>query len=230
MSQSVLAADVSLLWIGARSTGVAAWLFASATVLFGLMIRTHSFGTKISVRTTSIVHRTLAAVTVVVALLHVSLLLPDPYADLSLLDVVAPWRIERDRLATSLGIIALWLLVMVGVAGLVRTRLRRRTWTVVHALAFAVWPLATMHFILQGTDAMTPWALGSVALVGFLLLESLLLRGFADRRANRRRVTSPARPAGDGGAVTPTPATALPAWSAPPVVGSEAEPTPALVR
>lgn len=185
MIQLLAASDPSLLWIGSRSTGVTAWFFASATVLFGLAIRTHSMGRRIGVKSESVIHRSLATATVVVTVAHVALLIPDPYANLSWIDVLAPWGIKDSPVATGLGVIALWLLIAVSVAGLVRSRLSRRAWTTIHALAFAVWPLATAHFILNGTDAMTPWALGSMALVAFLLLESLFLRGFADRRPKR---------------------------------------------
>jgi DMSO/TMAO reductase YedYZ heme-binding membrane subunit len=61
-----------------------------------------------------------------------------------------------------------------------------------HLIAYFAWPLATAHYVLAGTDAMTEWSIALVIAVSVILVFLLLARGFVQpaRRAPRPRPTT----------------------------------------
>lgn len=184
----VLTADISWLWISARTFGICAWLASSVVVVVGLVTSTRLFGTKVSVRSLTRIHRAAATLTLLFVLLHIATLIPDPYAKLTLLDIVIPGQAPNQTLATALGTIAFLALVVVSLAGLGRGHMSNKVWKVLHSVAFVVWPLASIHFIVMGTDVMASWSLGMIAVVGGLLALLLLRRGYASPKPAPRRV------------------------------------------
>lgn len=128
------------------------------------------------------IHRSVAISTVFFVAAHIATLIPDPYAKLSLVGALVPGMAETNTLGTALGSIAFLVLVAVAIADAVRRRISPGFWKFIHAAAFAVWPLATVHFIMMGTDVMTTAAI--VVLVGVtgILAAILLVRGFASGR------------------------------------------------
>ena len=190
----LLGATVSLMWLSARALGIAAWLASSAAVLLGLAVATRLFQRVLRPQTTNVAHRTIAVVTVLLVAGHVALLVPDPYAKLSLLDVFVPGLAARAPLPTALGTVAFLLLLIVVAGSLARSRLSPRSWRVIHVAAFAVWPLATVHYLVMGTDAMRGWSLAMMTVVVMTMAAVLVRRGFAPPR----RPATPARPASIG--------------------------------
>ncbi len=99
--------------------------------------------------------------------------------------------------ATSLGTIAAWALVIVAIAAAARRRLSKRVWTTAHACAYAIWPVATVHFLLEGSDADTVVARLAVALSVVILAAAVFARGWTSRptpRPTNGRAGAPPRP------------------------------------
>lgn len=186
----LLGANVSLMWLSARALGVAAWLASSAAVLLGLAVATRMLQGVLQPRTTNLAHRTIAVVTVMLVAGHVALLVPDPYAKLSLLDVFVPGLAARGTLATALGTVAFLLLLIVVAGSLARSRLSPRAWRAIHVAAFAVWPLATVHYVVMGTDAMRGWSLAMMTVVVMMMVAVIVRRGFAPPRRPAARAVS----------------------------------------
>jgi 3-ketosteroid 9alpha-monooxygenase subunit B len=181
-TEDLLGAQVSLMWLSARALGVAAWLASSAAVLLGLAVATRLCQRMLRPQTTNLAHRTIAVVTVLLVAGHVALLIPDPYARLSLLDVFVPGLAARGAVPTALGTIAFLLLLSVVAGSLARSRLSHRAWRGIHVAAFAVWPLATAHYVLMGTDAMRAWSLAMMTVVVTMMVAVLVRRGFTPPR------------------------------------------------
>lgn len=173
MSNLAVLHELPWLWIGSRSLGIAAWIAASATVIFGLAFRTKIFSAVMAPRTVTVVHRSLATTTVVLAVGHVILLVVDPYAHLRVIDAFIPGLAQDRTFANGLGTVAFVLLLAVLVTSILRSKLSARTWKVVHISAYAVWPLATIHFAMAGTDVFALAA--SVAVVAVLAMLNVLL-------------------------------------------------------
>lgn len=178
--------DIPWLWISARTFGICAWAASSLVVIIGLMTAGRMMPSMIRPATRVAVHRTFATLTLVFVVGHVLTLLPDPYAQLSVLDVFVPGLAVSQTFATALGTAAFLVLAGVAVAGSMRDRMSRRSWRTVHMLAYAVWPLVTVHYILMGTDAMASWSLAMIGAVALMIAFLLVRRG--------RGATAPQRP------------------------------------
>jgi DMSO/TMAO reductase YedYZ heme-binding membrane subunit len=91
----------------------------------------------------------------------------------------------------ALGVIAMWLMIPVSVVGRIRQRLGRhgaKVFARTHLIAYSAWPLATAHYILAGTDAMTEWSIGLIIAASALLIFGLLARGFVPAPEPQRRI------------------------------------------
>ena len=204
----IIAAELPLLWISARAVGLAAWLASSLVVILGLISTSGVLRTSRSVTSVRTIHRTMAAATLGLAIGHFALLVPDPYAKLTLLDGLIPGLAPNQRAATALGTLSLLVLSAVFVASLNRRRLSPRAWRVVHTTAFLVWPMATVHYVVMGTDAMQWWSLAMMAAVAATVVVLLVLRsgGAATTKGAatmpRQAVGSPTNAVRDRGSIT----------------------------
>jgi DMSO/TMAO reductase YedYZ heme-binding membrane subunit len=105
------------------------------------------------------------------------------------------WSAERppQPLAVAFGIIAFWLLIPVSIIGRLRPRLGKvgNIWFKRSPLiAYAAWPLATAHYVLAGTDALSEWSIALIIAGSALLVFGLLARGFVPAPAPARPVRS----------------------------------------
>lgn len=177
ISQAI-AADISWLWISARTLGICAWLASSTAVIAGLVSSTRLTPSAEGRRVVATAHRGAAVLTLVFVVAHIAVLLPDPYAKLTWSDVVLPGLAANHTFATALGTMAFLALVSVVLTSAFRSALPVAVWRRVHVAAYVVWPLASLHFILMGTDVMASWSLFMIGVVGAVLVLLLLRRGF----------------------------------------------------
>ena len=154
-----------MLWWIARSTALVALLLLTVTVTLGVAAGSGRPQTRVVVQR---VHRDASALAVVLIAVHVATLVLDPHVDLGLLDIVVPFGSGFHRLATGLGTVALDLVLTVAVTSALRTRLSGRAWRAVHAMAYAMWPVAALHGLGAGTDvAAVRWlTMACAAVVG----------------------------------------------------------------
>ena len=181
--------EIPWLWVGARSTGIAAWVAASVTVVLGLTIRTGALSKVTSARNIAIFHGTAALTTVVLTGMHIVFLLLDSYAKVTVADVFVPWMSLVNDFGRGLGSVAFVILLAVTAASLVRTRMNAAVWKVVHICAYVVWPLATVHFIVSGTDARATAAVIGIVTVLAVIDLLVIMRGYLSRRRNKRNTT-----------------------------------------
>lgn len=194
--------DIPWTWLMIRASGITAWGLLSAVVLYGLLLRTRLLGSKAQPATLLTMHRWLGSIALGALALHMGLLLIDPEVAFSIPQILIPGLAPWQPFEVALGIVAFWLLIGVGAAARLRTRLGKAGNTVfrrAHLLAFAAWPLATAHYVMAGTDAMAEWSIALLIAVSSLLVFALLARGF---------VPPPARP------TTARPTTVRPATEA----------------
>lgn len=147
------------LWALGRGTGITALAFL--TISLGLGIATRS-GRRLAALprfAVADVHRFAALAGTLLVAMHLALLFLDPYALLRLVDLLVPFLGAYRPLWLGLGTVALDLLGVVIISSLLRHRLGVRTFRMVHWLAYALWPIALVHALGNGTDAGHPWFL-----------------------------------------------------------------------
>ncbi len=147
------------LWYLGRGFGVSAVVLFSAVLVLGIVVRNGQAVTGLPKFAVVALHRTLSLTALGFVALHVTTLLFDPYAQLRLTDVLVPFDAPYRPVWQGLGTLAFDLVVLLVVSSLLRDRIGRRAWRVLHWLAYAFWPLAVAHAIGNGTDGTSRWML-----------------------------------------------------------------------
>lgn len=178
-------------WYLARASGIIAWLFLTATVLWGIASSADLFGRRRRVAWLVDLHRWLGGLTVAFVALHLAALVADSYVHFGLTDLFVPFASDWKPVPVALGVVALWGLVAVQATSLAMRRLRRRTWHTIHLAGYAVFVLGSFHGITAGTDATQPMYVATTAV-------SMSAVGWASIR-RIRGLEAPPRP----GAVAP---------------------------
>lgn len=176
--------DTELIWILARSTGTAALVALTLSVLTGIALRTGTFAWLSHNRGVRVVHGFLTVLWIPLGLSHVVALLFDRYAQIGLLDLVIPFGVSYGRVAIGLGTISAQLIVIVLLSTWLRSRLAVEQWRVFHRLSYVAFAAAFAHGIMSGTDLANPIvaALAWIAAAG--------VAAVALRRVTRARITA----------------------------------------
>jgi len=182
-------------WYVTRATGLVAWAVAAASVLWGLVLSTRSARGMVRPAWVLDLHRFLGGLTILVLGVHIGSIAADSFVHFGLADLFVPGHTPYKTTAIALGIVALWLLLLIEVTSLLRRRLPKRLWSVVHLSSFAVYVLATFHFVLAGTERTNPAVLLVVETTSAAVLFFTLVRILVPRRPALRAV--PALPQRD---------------------------------
>lgn len=177
----------TVTWETARAAGYTAYLLLTLSVAAGLLLSGRLRGSRLTPFVTNEVHRFLTVLAVVFVGIHLGAVWIDPFTHFHAQDVLVPFVDSYRPFWTGLGIAGLYLLLAVWISSLLRRWIRYAVWRRLHALAFALYLLATAHGIGAGTDSREPWSvavfLGSVVLVGTLTLVRLSAPGSEGRRS-----------------------------------------------
>lgn len=173
---NILATDAGphLFWITSRAAGIAALLLASLSVCVGLLMG----GRVLKARRPDlrVAHEALSLATLAALVVHGLTLLGDGYLHPSLGDVAIPFLSGYKTLWTSIGIVAFWALLVLGLSYYARNRIGVQRWRKLHRFAALAWILGLAHSLGEGTDAGQAWFLAMVAIVAVPALALLLAR------------------------------------------------------
>ena len=140
-------------WYVARASGIVAWLFLTASVLWGIVLSTDLFRASRRPKWLLDLHRALGGLTVGFVAIHVGALIADNFVHFDLVDVFVPFASEWKPWPTALGVVALWGLLIVEITSLAMKRLPRRFWRGVHMTSYVTFLLTSLHGTFAGTDA-----------------------------------------------------------------------------
>ena len=182
-------ADIPWTWLAIRGSGITAWALLTAVVVWGLLLRTRLLGKWAAPVALLDMHRWLGALALTFLGVHLGLLLVDPAVHFTVAQILVPGLAPWQTVAVGLGSIAFWLLIPVAVVGRLRQRMgtRGNAWFKrAHLIAYAAWPIATMHYVLAGTDALAQWSIAMLVAGAALVVTLLLARGFVPAPAPQR--------------------------------------------
>jgi sulfoxide reductase heme-binding subunit YedZ len=189
----MLATDAGpyLFWIASRAAGTAALLLSSLTVCVGLSMGGRILGgRRPELRVT---HEALSLAALAALAIHGLSLLGDGYLHPSLADVAIPFVGGYETLWTSAGIVAFWMLLVLGLSYYARARIGVNRWRKLHSFAALAWLLGLVHALGEGTDAGQAWFLAMIAVAVVPALALLVVR-LAHARAVPRSPLPAARP------------------------------------
>jgi sulfoxide reductase heme-binding subunit YedZ len=180
-----------LVWIIARSTGTAALVALTLSVLSGMALRSGALAWLSHNRGVRAVHDLTSLLWLPLAIAHVIALLLDPYAKVGLVDLLVPFRVSYGSMAIGLGTISLQLVAVVLLSTWLRSSLTQQGWLAIHRLSYVAFVAAFAHGLLAGTDLAQPILAALAWVVGAVLLIVGFRRLTAAKRVSRRRAPRP---------------------------------------
>ncbi len=157
------------LWYASRATGIVCLVLMTTVVLLGIVVSRRRPLPGLPRFGGVHLHRYLSLLAVGFLAIHVITAIADSYVSINIAAVVFPFVSAYKTLWLGLGAVAVDLMAAVIVTSLLRARLGRKTWRLVHWLAYAAWPIAVIHGIGAGPDlrsGATQWlAIGCVLAV-----------------------------------------------------------------
>jgi sulfoxide reductase heme-binding subunit YedZ len=186
-------------WIMSRAAGTAALLLSSLAVCIGLV-----FGGKLVKGRPDLrhLHEALSLATIVALIVHAVSLLGDSFLRPSIADITIPFVSGYMRLWTTLGIVAGWTLIALGLSYYVRDRIGAQRWKRLHRFTALAWIAGLVHSFGEGTDAGQTWFIVATAIVVIPAVVLLVFRHLGP--SSEGRTAAPARPqAARAGAARP---------------------------
>ncbi|NEN06039.1 iron reductase [Diaminobutyricibacter tongyongensis] len=164
------------LWAFGRASGVIALALFTVSVLLGITNRSGRPLPGMPRFSVALVHRNVALLASVFLVLHVGTLILDPFSKLTLADVVIPFVGSFKPLWQGLGTVAFDLVIAIVVTGLLRRRIGARTFRFVHWFTYAMWPIAVLHSIGNGTNGTSGWFILFAIISAALVLAAVIWR------------------------------------------------------
>jgi methionine sulfoxide reductase heme-binding subunit len=167
-----------LFWITSRAAGIAALVAASLAVSLGLLISTKLLrrrGPDLLA-----LHEVLSLSAIVAIVVHGVALLGDAYMHPSIADITIPFVSSYKSLWTSLGIIAGWGMILLGLSYYVRRWIGTARWRKLHRFTALLWLFGLGHALGEGTDAGQLWFLAMIAIVAVPAMLLLAMRWLSE--------------------------------------------------
>jgi sulfoxide reductase heme-binding subunit YedZ len=187
-----------VLWFVTRGAGAVSLLMLTASACLGLVTITRFEAAGWPRVFSSELHRRVSLLSIAFLAVHVLTAVFDPFTSVGLGAELIPLASTYRPIPVALGVIALYLFIALIASSLLRKHIGRRAWRAIRWAGCALWPMALLHGITAGTDALTTWMLGidlaCVAAVALSLAWRILPRGTIARTESPTRLGS-----GNGG-------------------------------
>jgi methionine sulfoxide reductase heme-binding subunit len=173
--------DIPILWYTTRAAAVSAYVVLSVTVVVGLfrsLARVAHLRNPRAIWLLDEIHPYLALITAAFVALHLISLIFDPLIPFSVLNLLLPVAEPYRPLATSLGVLALYALLIVWLSSLLRRHITHARWRALHCSSFLAFLLVTVHGLLAGTDASEVWMRLVYIAAAVIVLALMLARWF----------------------------------------------------
>jgi len=174
------------LWYASRATGVVSLVLLSAVMILGLLVNRQGRLPGLPRFAVLGLHRNLSLLAVAFVAVHVISAVADSFVSISLAAAVIPFVSAYQPFWLGLGAVSLDLMGALIVTSLLRRFIGRRTWRVVHWLAYASWPVAVAHSVGSSKD-MQNGPLLSLAVACILAVAGALAWRLARARAEAPR-------------------------------------------
>ncbi len=178
-----------VLWFATRGAGAVSLLMLTASVCLGLVTVTRFRAAGWPRFFSYELHRRISLLAIVFLAVHVLAAVLDPFASLGLGAALVPLASTYRPVPVALGVIATYLFAALIASSLLRRHVGQGVWRMIHWASYVLWPLALLHGMLAGTDAVTPWMiaidLACTGVVALTLAWRILPRGTIDAGAHR---------------------------------------------
>lgn len=184
--------DPQVWWYLSRISALIAWTLMSVSLVWGVLLASRVFRGLDNPGWLKDVHKYLSTLTIVMASIHTTALMFDPYVHFTAADLLIPGRATFDgasptaELALAVGVIAMWALSIVYLTSLLMDKLPRRLWKSLHFAAYGIFFAVGIHAAFVGSDVGTWWYAAITILVVTLGMVAIIIR-FAVVALSKRR-------------------------------------------
>ena len=186
-------------WLASRAAGAVALLLVTASTVLGLAMALRPAWARRHAPRLVTLHEQLSLSALGAIAVHGVTLLGDRWLRPGLAGIALPGAMSYRPLFTSLGVVAGWLLAVLGLSYYARGRIGVRRWRALHRLVLLAYALAVVHTLGAGTDAVSAWLrvplLASIPLVLGLFALRVVRRDPPNRKGIPPMSPRPARPA-----------------------------------
>lgn len=183
-----------LWWLISRASGVVALVLVSLSVLMGLSMAARALPRPSWKRAVVRLHEHVALVALAAVGLHGLSLLGDAWLKPGLAGITIPFALHYRPAFTGAGIVAGYLMVLVGPSFYLRRRIGAGRWRKLHRVSAGIWVLSVAHTLGAGSDAKAMWLRGLVLAPVAPIAYLLVLRLARQRRAAPARAGLRSRP------------------------------------
>jgi sulfoxide reductase heme-binding subunit YedZ len=176
MLAAAAASSPSWLWYATRGLGAATLIVLTFTVVLGIVTATRWIGQSTPGFVAADLHRNLSLLALLLLAAHIVTTVLDPFAHISVRDVIVPFGAAYRPIWLGLGVAAMEVMVAVAATSLLRGRVGPRAWRLIHWGAYASWPLAVIHGLGTGSDSRAPWLIWVVVSCVAAVLLALVQR------------------------------------------------------
>ena len=183
----------AVTWDVARAGGFTAYILSGLAVALGLALSMKwQSASKWPRIINNELHNFLTLLALVFTTIHVLAVWIDPYTKFGWNEVFIPFLTHYRTIWMSLGIVALYLGIAIGISTWIRPLIGYKWWRRLHYLTLALYVLVTVHGIMTGSDSQTGWGIGiyggSIVVIGLLLCRRIML----SVNARKQKSTQPA--------------------------------------
>jgi predicted ferric reductase len=170
----------AVTWDVARAGGFTAYILVGLAVALGLALSMKlQSPSKWPRIINNELHNFLTLLALVFTTVHVLAVWIDPYTHFGWNEVFIPFLTYYRTFWMSLGIVALYLGIAIGISTWIRPFIGYAWWRRLHYLTLALYVLVTFHGILTGSDTSAGWGIGiyvgSIIVIGLLLTRRIIL-------------------------------------------------------
>ena len=197
-----------LWWYFARASGMVAAVLLVASLVWGVLMATRALKPVDRPAWMLAMHRWFSGLAVTGVVIHIAALVADSYVHFGAKEILVPMASSWKPGAVTLGVVAMYLLVLVQATSLAMKRLPKRVWRGIHMSSYVLTWLVFVHAGLAGTDVSNRVYQVVALLLTIVAVTAAVLRvtmGRASRRGGRGTATSVATPV-----APPTPPVAAP--------------------
>jgi predicted ferric reductase len=172
-------------WYLGRASGFVAFGLLFLSVVLGLAISSRIFDGLIARPWVFEMHQFLSIYVLLFMAFHALILLPDPYMQFSLWELLVPMASPYRPVAVGLGVIVLYGSIIVSLSYYIRDLIGQQGWRLLHYFTFALFLGALVHGVLAGTDSGQVPAQVLYMSTGLLVLFFTFFRILVSRRQGK---------------------------------------------
>ncbi len=199
-----------LWWYFARASGMVAAILLVASLVWGVLMATRALKPVDKPAWMLAMHRWFSGLAVTGVVIHIAALVADNYLHFGAKEILVPMASSWRPGAVTLGVVAMYLLVLVQATSLAMKRLPKRVWRGIHMSSYALTWLVFVHAGLAGTDVANRVYQVVALLLAIVAVTAAVLRVTMGRAANRAGRRAGRRGSSDS-VSTPAPSQIVPA-------------------